>query len=202
MKKTKIAILIVLLTSINSFSQIQKGSFCIGASSGIGASFTTNSVENNNSSKDVANSNSFSINTQGGYTIANNLILGVELTFSYSNVSLKDSQSESTNSTYAIGPFIKYYFSEKEFKPFLLAEYGFGNQYSKYENSFNKSETEEKITALILGGGVSYFITENIGLELGINYTKTTFKSKINNPTNNKSINSGIGTLLGFVLIF
>ena len=202
MRRTKIALLVLLLASISSFSQIEKGNFYIGASSSIGASFVTNTNENDSFSKETANLNSFSISPHAGYVITNNLIAGVELALNYSKITMKGSKSDSTNSTYIVGPFLKYYFSEKEFKPFLLAEYGFGSQYSKYETSSSMTETEEKITALILGGGISYFINDNIGLELGVNYTKSTFKSKINNPTNRKSINSGIGTSIGFVLIF
>ncbi|WP_347173753.1 outer membrane beta-barrel protein [Polaribacter uvawellassae] len=202
MKRKKIALLILLFTAISSFSQIEKGKVYIGASSSFSASFTTNSNENDNYSKDIANLNSFSFSPKLGYTITDNLVVGVDFILRYSNVSFKDSSSENINSTYVIGPFIKYYLSKKVFKPFLLAEYGFGSQYSKFESSTSKSETEEEITILILGGGISYFINDTIGLELGVNYTKSMFKSKISNPSNNKSINSGIGTFIGFVLVF
>ena len=178
MKKAKIALTIMLLSTITLFSQTEKGKYFIGAQSKLGASFTKQKLKSNTATQEFGSTNTFSISPQVGYFFADNFLIGIELAMSFSNYKDKNSHSSSANNTYLFAPFVKYYFSQKEFKPFLFAEYGFGTHHSKYNSPYYDLEGKANLSALAVGGGISYFINNFIGLDLGINYTITSSKDK------------------------
>jgi outer membrane protein len=200
MKKTKIALTIFLLSTISLFSQTEKGKYYLGAQSKLGASFTKQKLKSNTITQEYGSTNTFSLSPQVGYFIADNFVIGIELAMSFSNYTDKNNHSSSANNTYLFAPFLKYYFSQNEFKPFLFAEYGIGTHHSKYNSTYYNFDGKSKLSALAIGGGISYFINSTIGLDLGINYTSTSSKANENNPNEDKNIISGITSTVGFTI--
>jgi len=200
MKKTKIALTILLLSTLSLFSQTEKGKYLLGASSNIGASFTKQKFKSNTTTQEYGNTNTFSLSPHIGYFVADNFAIGIELAMSFSNYKDKNNHSSSANNTYVFAPFLKYYFSQNEFKPFLFAEYGIGTHHSKHDSPYYNYDGKNKLSVLAIGGGVSYFINTTIGLDLGVNYSRSSSKPNENNPNDEKNIISGITSTVGFTI--
>jgi outer membrane protein len=202
MKRKKIAVLILLLTTISSFSQTEKGKIYIGANSNLQANFNSNTYKNDFGSSE-SNTNSFSISGQAGYFIINNLVIGADISTSFSNSKDNSSNYKSTSRTFAIAPLVKYYFSEKKLKPFIIAKYGFGSSNSTltYQNQANSDDSKTSFSIMTLGGGISYFFNSYISVDLGLNYRRSVSEPE-RYQSNNKFTSSGLNSNVGFVLIF
>ncbi|PQJ78042.1 outer membrane protein [Polaribacter porphyrae] len=200
MKLKKIALFLVTLFAINTYSQTEKGKIYLGASSNLNANFINNSIkDDNNGSQNTGKNSGFSISPEIGFLVIDNLVLGANITLAF-NKSENNGGSEFKSSSISAAPFIKYYFSENKFKPFVSGRFAFGS--FKSESTFNNNSNESKgsFTNLQVGGGIAYFINDMISLELGINYVRSSNKQSDNNPNNLKSISSGVSSSVGFAI--
>ena len=149
----KLFVLILLFTSLCSFSQIEKpvtkGNFII---SGGGT------IESIHSKSEATEYSSFGIyfNPGSGYFVKDNLALGLTSIISYIKI------SDYKSYILGIGPFIKYYFSNGvflNFDTFFDYTHGIGN-------------TSQKITGISFAPGVGYafFLNSKVSLEPSVNY--------------------------------
>ena len=190
MSVKKIVLLITLVTNICIFSQTEKGKFLIGGSTNFGSSYLS---EGNDGLTTRSSNLVFSANA--GYSIIDNLFVGLNIQFLSNNfkVDFLNSENKTTETTFA--PFLKYYFLKEKFRPFALIRYGFGKSTYKNLSSNNAYESNSDVTKLNLGGGFSYFFTDYLSLELEAFYQR---------DTNSTTIQSddfkfyGFGTSLGF----
>ena len=100
--------------------------------------------------------NIFLIEPLVAYFVADNLALGVDLSYLY-DYTIFSSREISYTQTY-VGPLIKFYFGDKRFRPFVTADYLF-----LIGNSYDGGEFD-------LGGGVLYHLAGNIGINLFAKY--------------------------------
>ncbi len=184
MKITKIifAAMVVLCAFISSRGQTEKGSFVVGGSSDLSFSFHKYSYDDG-SEKD----RNFGIYPEAGYFIADGLAVGTGLSLSFYK-----SGDYKTNSRF-IGPFVKYYFGQSQFRPFLTGGTEFGRDMSSWEDE----EFVSKSFMYKLGGGVAIFLTERISLDLGLRYTHSDYKSEDDEPSSDASEN-GVDLSVGF----
>ncbi|AUC14562.1 hypothetical protein BTO06_05110 [Tenacibaculum sp. SZ-18] len=188
MKIKTLQLLVVLMTVSSSFGQTEKGKFLIGLNTPLSFSSNSSRIINNSSGSSFENDSStiFSFSPQVGYSIIDNLFLGLDLSFSFS--SSENNTSETNSNTFVVAPFVKYYYPTKnDFNFFGQFKYGFGRSNSKLENiGFidpmipSVIEWENNIEELLLGFGVGYFVHEILNIELSINYQNTFYDSFAN----------------------
>lgn len=149
LQKAGPCLFIFMLLSGESFAQTQKGDWLVGG------------LLQLNTAK---NSTSFEFSPNAGYFVLDNFAVGARLVTAYEQL------GDLNITSFGFGPFARYYFSEKKIKPFFAADFDFQNQKFKTdlgsvtENAFN----------YFLGGGVAFFINDNVAVEglLGYRHTK------------------------------
>jgi Outer membrane protein beta-barrel domain len=149
LQKAGPCLLIFIVLSAGSFAQTQKGDWLVGG------------LLQLNTAK---NSTSFEFSPNAGYFVLDNFAVGARLVTAYEQL------GDLNITSFGFGPFARYYFSEKNIKPFFAADFDFQNQKFKTdlgsvtENAFN----------YFLGGGVAFFINDNVAVEglLGYRHTK------------------------------
>ncbi len=164
MKKNMIIIAILLMFSITSFAQTEKGKFMIGGN----ASFAK-------IKQFEYKANEFNISPLGGYFIVENLAVGVGL--DYTLHKSKSSKGESI----AVMPFARYYFGKYD-KLRFFGHAGMGLASGRVKgtvvNDRNYSYSSRKFT--YKGGiGAAYFFTKNIALEGMLQYDNIKYDNSI-----------------------
>ncbi|MCF2876257.1 MULTISPECIES: outer membrane beta-barrel protein [unclassified Tenacibaculum] len=166
---------------------IKKGTWYVNGGFSI---YTNNSTNDFSSNVNKSESLNFNISPKIGYSITNNLIIGLGIGYGYNKHENNPASSNSIikNKSYSIFPYIKKYFSLGKKLAFSL--HGeFRYTHSKYENhtslnnvSFNKSNDY----FVGIRPGVTYFLNNKIALEANIGalgYTRTIHKSPLNTFT-------------------
>lgn len=186
-KKFSIAILF-LLFSAGSFSQTKKGTFVLSGKTDLNFLFSNTTIARDSITAGKINSNQYGISVGLGYFIADNLFIALSGSYSYLDTKygpgIYGPRGRITiTSTLAVLPQIGYYFPlEGKLKPSLSIGAGYlllrerdskvtGNDnivYSLTGPSFN------------IGAGLSYFITQSVAFDLGLQYAHNRLKDKVN----------------------
>ena len=179
----RIAVIFVLITSSYlSYAQTSKGSFILGGDASL--SFR----KNENPGYSTTKSNSFSLNPSVGYFVRNNFAAGLTFPIAAAhfntNYNSGASASESSASSYALGPFIRYYIPVG--KIFILAEgsYTWARSKSKYQQVDNTTGSLTDVTSTYndenyrVATGMAIFLGENVGIDILLNYQKFNFDSR------------------------
>lgn len=201
MKLPKITLLFFILFTQISFSQTEKGRFLIGVSSNINFNFESNSTDGDSFSRDAGSAKEFTISPEVGYALKNRLFVGLSLSYVYSDIDDKDFGYESVRNAVSIAPFIKYYFSEKKIKPFLIASYGLGSEKSDSRFVFGSNSlitSKASIYSFKIGGGISYFFNEYVNIEFSLNYLRGT--KVIEEQQNETYITNKFNSNIGFTI--
>ena len=92
------------------------------------------------------------------YFIADNISLGIDLSYLYQKTDFEESGTSATLEQLFIGPISKMYFGENRFRPFILADYLImvGDSYEGGELDF--------------GAGIFYHVAGNFGLSMFAKY--------------------------------
>ncbi len=162
MKQFIISFSLMLIAGLAS-AQVDSGSFMINANSS-GLKFESSSLEVENSTQE-SDFREFEIDFAAGYTVIDNLPVGVRFF-------LNAGENNNTDfSTFAIGPWARYYFDTGDFKPFGEIALLFGN----IENG---SQDRSLFLFQIFAGG-EYFITDqfSVGGKLGIGFGNSEFEN-------------------------
>ena len=199
MKKTLLLLAVLLIGGANVFAQTQKGDFLLGAGTSLDFSFLNSQVSTDSYESDKVKNNSFEFTPRFGYFLANNLVVGID--FLTSKASEKDDEDKYKSSTFAVGPFARVYIGNTNVKPFLHAGFGFGKNTEEYNSSYAgypDDKVKSNLTTYDVGGGVSFFLTPKIALEIGISYGNAS--SKYTNYYNEDATNKvkGIASSIGF----
>lgn len=183
------------MITFNISAQTAQGGFLITGSTGL--DYSTQKGErpsgyNLDQNQDVE-STAFDLKIQGGYFIADNLLLGLAINrssesfVSTENTTLSDgfnigeAKIENTNSdvTFIFAPTIRYYFNETG--AWIQTSYGFGSFTSEYEESIdvpswygqdqqNKNEVSSPMTILSIQGGYAIYLSEYVSINPTIGY--------------------------------
>ncbi|WP_312821996.1 OmpW family outer membrane protein [Epilithonimonas sp.] len=200
MKKLFLVGALALFGAMNA--QTEKGSWVISGSTTIGFNNTSSKVKYNGNSVDGPKTTSFNIKPSAGYFVANNIAVGVDLSFtSTKNESTQyffdqELNFESKSNTVVVMPNATYYFkSASKVMPYLGAGIGYFSNTIKYPSDFSSNEeVKETIDGLAWGakGGVVFLVTPSIGIDLGLAYVNTSNKENdVKNVTNSFGVNAG-----------
>tara|TARA_R110002049_G_scaffold275752_3_gene453892 strand:+ start:861 stop:2141 length:1281 start_codon:yes stop_codon:yes gene_type:complete len=182
-----------------STSAIEKGTFYIGASTGLNTINSTVKTLGNgiyNSTLSTSASPSF------GYFPINNLLIGVQFDYNLqkSNYEYDDPFRPSTTKDILkyrenlFSIFSKYYFGSKRLKPFVGFRGGFGHslydqEVTRGDNLYSDVELKDKLIIIEGEVGLTYFLTNRISLDAGFSF----IKSGVNFDDAENSISSNIG---------
>lgn len=179
MKKGLSLALLLILSSIFVFGQLEKGNIFIQGSGSLG--FTTEKYFNvaGGIATEFSKSTRFKLTPKAGYFIIENLPLGLFMDFNFYKTKETSSDNEYNDNAVTIGPFVRYYLlSQEKLKPVVEAFAGIGNSKSKAKYSTYTSEYKYGIFKMGFGAGASYFITNNAAFDLLVGYYSSTYKLK------------------------
>lgn len=164
--KTRVALLIaLLLLSVASFSQTEKGAFYLSGISSLNFSRSVSTVFNGGttgieSSLDI---NLINLRSEFGFFIVRDLALGLAINYTHTK-NFKTSEPDKTTETLLM-PCLMYVIPLKSsLRPY--AQIGAGVANFKQGEGFD----EESFFGMVLAGviGVKYFINETIAMDLGV----------------------------------
>jgi hypothetical protein len=148
-------------------SPTAKGKMIMSGSSDI--SFSSMSPDGGDSQTE------FKIRPTVGTFVTDNFAIGIMLNY----------EDYENGSMFLLGPLIRYYFGTSNIKPYLQAEYAFGNQ--KYDD-YN-GEQKVDIDSYAFGGGAAFFLNQHISIDIGLAYAKA---SAENYDADGVVVNGGI----------
>jgi outer membrane protein len=183
MRKVILSLTIATLVTISVNAQTEKGYWLLGGS----ALFSTNSetVE-----ADKLTGTDFTIAPTAGYFIIDNLAVGAGiayLTETSKSSSPDNPYSETTTmsvTSFAFGPFVRYYFLPigKNAKLFANGTLGFGSG-SQKENGQSIASTSS--TVWQIAAGPSFFLNKHTSVEVALSYGANTEKEDGEKATEN-----------------
>jgi hypothetical protein len=176
MKYKKILYLTILFSCFTQ-AQITKGNWMIGGS----GSFSSNTEYSKNTNNKYK-SEDFSINADIGYFFINKLSTGVKINY-YKTKPNYEGAFE--NSSYSLGPFVRYYFlkPEKIYNIFLESAYSW-EQYNS--NTFITNSQAFNISA-----GSTIYFNSSVGLEFFVQFVDKKYKDPFD--TGVKRLQTGLG---------
>lgn len=137
---------------------------------------------------------SFSIMPWAGFLVMDNLAVGGMIEFSNS-VQKSDSDNKITNSSFIIGPVIRYYLDNGLF---FQGDLGLGSDKNKFEfGGSSSSESTYNITQFRLGVGYAIRITETVFFDPVISYKSRKMKDK---DSDNEDTESGLCLMASFTI--
>lgn len=171
--------MLFLCTGIFAFAQVEKGNWLFGGSSTLEFNTSNEKIKTGGTTTDGYKYTDFDIRPQVGYFVIDKLAVGLLLDIDIDKEKYTDPDSEYNWTSFLVGPFVRYYILDLEgLMPFAEASMAFGSGNSK--TNYMGSESEEKygMFAYGFGAGATYFVTENVGVDLFIGYANYQEKYK------------------------
>ena len=206
-RKSCLTVILVVMISFLSHAQIEKGNVFFGGSSNLGFTAGAQKIKSGSTTADGYKYSSFDFQPMAGYFIIDKLPVGLFVDLSMSSQKFDDPKMEYSYSYALVGPFARYYVTDiNGLMPYGEVRFGVGS--GKTKSVYMGSENEEKYSLLhfAIGIGGTYFVTENVGVDLLINYGVDSEKWDAE-PNGERSEGdkvtysySGIGFKLGFVI--
>jgi hypothetical protein len=177
MKINKFYLIAIILFSLASNAQITKGNWMMGGAAAF--SHNKNTIYGKTSEGTV-----LSIAPNVGYFFIDKLAVGTSGRLTYTIAKNGDNLSDTNYFNYGIGPFVRYYFLEKEKPLNIFSEISYGFE------KINQTDTNlENFNAKV---GAVYFLNNSVGIEVALNYLSQKFDDGMQNGTNN-NLFLGIG---------
>lgn len=177
MKKSLFILLVCLFLGIFAHGQLfVGGSFNFNTKGGtvkdIPASGSTTSV-------DLGKITEFGLNPQIGMFMSDNLAVGVGLIFE-SNIE-SDADNKDSETSIGLAPFVRYYFADfNKFHLFATASMSISSASSKESSGGTTIEgPKSNVISLNLAPSVSYSLTDNLDLEVGLHFMDVGFTSEV-----------------------
>lgn len=206
MKKIYLFVTAAFLMSIMpSFGQFEKGKILTGVTSTLGlghfgtdlmsTGITREKYKDEDGDIDKGDRNfSFNLLPRAGYFVMDNLAVGLDLLVGYYSQKDPDDGDKYSETTLAIGPFVRYYYPLEKCYPFVEANLGLGT----YKEKGVEWDDKEGILLFGLGVGAAKPLGENVMLDGLVGYSSITWKDE----DDDKYIYSSIGLRVGFTLFF
>ena len=172
MKKMLITTVALWLGVISfTFAQVEKGNWLFGGSSNLEFNSDKEKIKTDNDTHETGTYRDFDFRPQVGYFVIDKLPVGIFMDVSLDKSKSTDYDYETSYNDFVFGPFVRYYIVDLDgFMPFAEASVGLGG--GKQKSTYGSSENEEKYSVFSykFGVGGTYFVTDNVGLDLFIGY--------------------------------
>jgi len=178
--KTIASIVLLILFSTKSMSQITKGNWLIGGNAS--ASFQ----KSRGQSTIVADVNTLDIQSNVGYFVMDKLAVGVIVNsqLNYTKYPQSDgSINKDWRNSMGVGPFVRYYFLNTESRVNIFSAANFQYTFNWDKASFTSAHSYNASFYEISGGAV-IFLNTSVGAEVSVGYNKRSysdFDSKLEN---------------------
>ena len=107
-----------------------------------------------------------------GYFIINNLAVGLNMYIGTSTYKPK-SGGKSNNTSFGLGPFIRYYISGSKVMPFFEISSLFGSETNKYEDSYSSSSNKNSLTSFGGGAGLAVKLSDKVTFDMMAGYNSS-----------------------------
>jgi hypothetical protein len=206
MKKIYLLIPVICFLSIQSVNaQFEKGKIMAGVTSTLGiGDFGTDLMsvgilsqkykDDSGEGSDGQSGFGFNLLPRGGYFIMDNLAVGIDLLVGYYSEKDKDDGDKYSETTLAIGPFVRYYYPLENIYPFAEVGVGLGSYKEKGESWDDK----EGLFVIGAGIGAAKPLGENVMIDAMLGYSSQSWKQE----DGDKYIYGSIGLRVGFTLFF
>jgi len=183
MKKIFVSVLLLLLT-INAFSQTEKGNYTLGGSVSIAANYSYMRAIGSDVSNRYRSIDGSFLPTFGTFVV-DNLILGVSPSFSIGLLSSNfdygpfSQNSSSDYMGYGLETYITKYFGNEMYKPFVSLSLGYNRRISNFDQVdpvtfvFFKQVLKDDFLNSSISGGLGVFVNQNLSLNLYLQYRFT-----------------------------
>ena len=204
---------LVILTAGSAFGQIEKGNIMIGSGLGFdGRQQQPTWFVTYPNSKNI----SATFLPELSYFVLKGLAVGITSTYSLSKLTQtpakQDDPVASKSRIYMLGPCIRSYYSIKNMAVFTQLSYTSGTQITRdmwvtYVNAprggYEESNTlviNSKLSSLKVGIGLTYFISQKVGIESMLSYSKThiSYDPSQDAPTDLSVVGLNIGAQVYF----
>lgn len=179
--------LVFLLLFLNASAQLDKGIWLVGGT----GNFLSSKYENSSLINSyTSNRLDIAVSSNVGYFVIDKLALGLKMGFTkYKEQVVSTGGLYSNVNRFSFGPFVKYYFLEKDKQYNILTDLSY--QYGLYSFKPTKGNSNTFNASV---GPVIYFNT-SVGLEFLLGYysTKETIKQNGDNITKQSGFQIGIG---------
>jgi len=206
------ALLLVASGVVAQPPQLEKGNIMLGVTSAVSMSGSLGSDmlslgafrSKQKSGSNTYNENkirSFSMLPTGGYFIMDNLAVGIEAMFARSSRQHVDSEGKWTETTFAIGPVVRYYYPLEKIYPFAEIESMFGASVDKWPNSGGGYEMNRYslfTAGLSLGAGVP--LGDKVTFDMTAGYIRIAWKDTEDNEGDFSMIYVGPTVRMGFTV--
>jgi outer membrane protein len=170
-KRIIFTVVLFLFTGIFAFAQVEKGNWLFGGSSTLEFNTSKEKIKTGGTTNDGSTYTDFDIRPQIGYFVIDKLPIGLMLDIDIDKEKYTDPDSEYKWTSFMVGPFVRYYFIDLEgLMPYAEASMGIGSGNTKTNYMGSESDDKYGTFAYGFGAGATYFITDNVGVDLFIGY--------------------------------
>jgi hypothetical protein len=194
--KKLLAICAIAMYCLTTFSQTNKETLLIDAQSNLALSFSTQKENYNRAISEADKNTTLILSPSVGYFISDNFVMGLSIPLKFYH-SKKGSDTYDQTS-FGIAPFTRFYFGTSNIKPFLHAEVGYVTSSYKATASYGSYDGSSSGILFGFGGGIAFFIKENIALNAILSYNGASLTDGDNSDYKVTTGEFGIG--LGFSL--
>jgi outer membrane protein len=197
----KLVLFVLIASSSTLFAQTKQGNFVL--SGGAGLQFTSNNLKYvyNGTTNEEYKVSSFTFLPSFGYFVIDNLAIALAGNITSSTTKYENGDKDVSTSIMLIPTGLYYFQMDGKIRPILQVGVGLVSQAQK---SIPKTGSNDKSSgsgiAFSFGGGISYFMKENISINLGLSYTKATLTDSDDNKSKLKEGN--FGSNIGFSIFF
>lgn len=169
MKTVFFTLALVVAGFSTSIAQTEKGRWTVGAQVGNFQYSTQNGYS----------AFSGSISPSVGYFVANNLVVGTGIPFSYSKNHYRNPNGDVHNRNTSVGlsPFVQYYFGTAKLKPYIGLSYSYQKSDQRTEQDYQTLKSAGFTSSVTPTVGVAYFINRSVALNAGLNYVLSRFRN-------------------------
>lgn len=206
-----VALLAGYLDALNA--QTRQGEFILGLSSGLGftgygADFGTLGYtqvkyrDDSNGAFDETNRKiGFTLTPRLGYFVSNSLAIGLDLDIAVSREKRLEQDLVNSTRIWGVGPFARYYLPGRKARPFFEISTSIAGIKRIFEYE-NREDGESKSSLFSYGGGagVAVPLGEKITFDFMLRYSSMQDKRQTDNPRNAKTLTSGLGLKVGFMI--
>lgn len=172
-------VIVFAFSTIATLAQTEKGKWFLQGSSNLYLEAGKEKYKQDGDSQVSDKYFTFSFHPMAGYTIIDNLPIGLYMDVDFSKYTDPDDKDDFYKSTeFAIGPFVRYYILDLDgFKPLVEAAVGIGS----HSDAWGPDDDDKDNGCMFeywLGIGGTYFLNNNVGIDLGIGYGSDSYKYK------------------------
>ena len=194
-------------------AQTQQGNFITGASSEVALGTTSMNVMSLSFGSVTTKSDaplfqeqtekitSINLSPRLGYFVIDRLAAGLEITYAYLKNTDDDSEAEFSQSLFAAGPFVRYYFSTGSLLPYAEAYGALGSSSLKeFDPDFPNFDLDSSSDELYWGAslGLAAALGEKVTWDIGLNYRYNKSEPSENNIANTRIVSNSFGLKFGF----